>query len=115
MRKLLLLALLLASTKVQAGVTTTQVIQTLTKYCVPKPNDPAPDGHLTCGGVFEGMYNKGQSCSCASSGDTTFKHLVWDESLRRCKPKCPTGYFVNHIKNKTKCAEGEFKLKIVRK
>ena len=108
MKKLLLIALLLANAPAYSA-TSEQITNALSKYCVPIPinqsNWQAPDGYPTCGGVFEADYIKGQPCKCADS-----TYLVYDPVLRRCKPKCPTGYFVKG--GASNCSAGQYKLKI---
>ena len=113
MKKFIIAALLLVPSVARAEILASQVNNVLSKFCIPKPNDVANDGERTCGGVFEGIYRKGSSCDCASNGDTPgFKHLVYDPNLRRCKPRCPVGYFVKKETNKTTCGVGQYKLKI---
>ena len=114
MKKLLLIALLLASNGVCAEVSVSQINNALSKYCIPIPGNKANDDELTCGGVFEAIYTKGESCGCASTGDTKeFKHLVYDPNLRRCKPRCPGGFFIEEPKSNN-CSGGQYKLQIFR-
>ena len=105
MKKLLLLTtLLVASVDVNAGGLTAKSLEALQNYCVYSPSTPAPDGD--CSGIFEGVRKAKGDCRCHNS-----KYLVWDAGLRRCKPKCPGGYYVQTIKS-TNCAAGQYKLKV---
>ena len=86
MRKLLLIALLLANAPAYSA-TTEQITNALSKYCVPKPNDYV-DGTKVCGTEFEGYFQSGSACGCHAD-DT--KYMQYDPSLRRCKVVCPKG------------------------
>ncbi len=114
MKKLFLITLLLASEGVLAGVSENQVEATLAKYCISKPAEVTEDGQLTCNGIFEATYKKDSGCDCASSGDTPgFKHLVYDKTARRCKPRCPAGYYIQDGDG-TKCPAGQYQIEITK-
>ncbi|MBQ8660320.1 MAG: hypothetical protein IJ473_01915, partial [Alphaproteobacteria bacterium] len=113
MKKLLLIALVVASGQVYAA-TTTQITNALAKYCVPKPNDyPYKRSRTTCDSVLEGKYTNsfksetdGTFCTCYDNN-----YLVYDASLRRCKPKCGAG---KQIKQVTGCGAGKKTVEIKR-
>ena len=113
MKKLLLIALVVASGQVYAA-TTTQITNALAKYCVPKQNDyPYKRSKTTCDSVLEGKYTSrsksetdGTFCTCYDNN-----YLVYDASLRRCKPKCGAG---KQIKQVTGCGAGKKTVEIKR-
>ena len=111
MKKLLLIALVVASGQVYAA-TTTQITNALAKYCVPKPNDyPYKRSKTTCSSVLEGIFtgkqtNDGTFCTCYDNN-----YLVYDASLRRCKPKCGAG---KQVKQVTGCGAGKKTVEIKR-
>ncbi len=114
MKKIFLITLILMSKNVFASVTVTQVENVLAKYCVPKFGDIADDGYLTCNGIFEGVYKTNSTCSCASKGDTAdFKHLIYNNQFRRCRPRCQPGYYIEEGKE-GKCPAGRYQVEITK-
>ena len=111
MKKLLLIALLLSG-GVANSATTDQITKALAKYCVPKPSEyPYERSKTTCNSVLEGIFTGkeeegGTFCTCYDKD-----YLVYDASLRRCKPKCPKGHFVKTV---TACNKGSRKFPITR-
>ncbi len=91
LKKIFLIALFLSiSGKAYSGVTTGQVEAVLRKYCIPKPNETAFEGYSgqTCQSMAQSVYRRTDgSCLCHNS-----EHLVWDPTIRKCKPKCQPGY-----------------------
>ena len=104
-KKLILMSMLLTSSQAFATVTSTQITSSLAKYCVPKPNDVAY-GINVCGSILEGTYKVNEDCTCANS-----EYLMYDDKLRRCRPKCPAGYYLSE-ESSTKCPAGYYKYEI---
>ena len=105
--KILLLAslILFVNIKDVNAATMESITKALQKYCVPKQNDYFNSSPI-CNSIFEGKYEPKKDCGCYNS-----TYLVYDAKLRRCKPKCPGGYYVKHHKT-GKCDGGQYKLKI---
>ena len=121
MRKnLLLISLLLSSNTVFAATPDNFVGRALENYCVPIPNGDTYDHKPVCNSVFEGVYDGNKTtpikCDCEVSKNTPFqtgdgKFLSYSTSLRRCAPKCNTGYYPAE---KTKCSDGTYQDVITR-
>ena len=107
--KLLFVAALLSTfggTTASAGLTA-KSLEALKNYCIPSKATPSPDNDW-CDSIFYAVsYLKKGDCRCKNN-----EYLVWDANLRRCKPKCPGGFFVQH-QTSGRCTGGQFKKRII--
>ena len=83
-----------------------KITKALQAYCVPKHNDhPYGRNAETCGSIFEAKYYSKNNCGCFD------ENLVYDKTLRRCKPKCAPGAYVHQV---SKCPGGTSRYKMIR-
>ena len=87
MKKLLVLTTILAVPITAHAGMTAKSLEALRKYCVPDPKITNDDGTTVCNSDFMGEYDfKTDKCKCKNP-----TLLQWDETIRRCKIKCPVG------------------------